>query len=230
MATIHIWGGGPYHPTRAQADLLAARLQPLGHEIVYGTHRSMFDPERLREADLLVLAGLDWSGITKVDPKVWVEPQPIPERYEPLSEEHFRAITSHLQAGKPLLCHHSALLSFDERPEFAEIYDGRWIDGQSWHPPYHEFTVHVCPTGHPVTQGISDFRIADEIYRNLAEPARSTVLLETEHEGRMWPLGWAGVYGESRVVVSALGHDMRSYASPELQQFLLNSVAWLLAA
>ncbi len=228
MANIHFWGGGPYHPTQAQATKLGERLQPLGHELVYGTSRSMFEPHQLQAADLLILAGLDWSGITKVQPERWVEAQPLPKEYVPLSDQHFTSIMSHLQKGKPLLCHHSALLSFDERPEFTEVFDGRWIDGQSTHPPYQEFTVSVCDRAHPITAGLDDFRISDEIYYNLVEPRRSTVLLETEFEGRKWPLAWAGAYGNARIVFSALGHDMGSYASEGLMALLINSVGWLL--
>lgn len=228
MAEIHIWGGGPYHPTRAQAAVLEERLQPQGHVVVYGTDRSMFEPNQLQTADLLVMAGLDWSGVTQVKPEAWLEPQPIPLHYQPLSEHHFQAIMTHLGDGKPLLCHHSSILSFDERPEFTEIFDGRWIDGQSTHPPYHEFTVNVCDEKHKITQGMDAFRISDEIYYNLVEPRHSTVLLETEFEDRKWPLAWAGTYGDARVVFSGLGHDMGSYSSPELIRFLTNSVNWLL--
>ena len=228
MATIHTWGGGPYHPTRAQAALLGERLRPLGHELLYGDDRSVFDPGRLSGTDLLVLMGLDWSGVTKVAPEAWVEPQPIPAAYEPLSDEHFAALRAHLAAGKPLLCHHSALLSFDERPELAEIFDGRWIDGQSTHPPYRAFTVRLRDSAHSTVSGLRDFSISDEIYIKLAEPQRSEVLLEAEHDGRLWPLAWAGSYGGSKVFVSALGHDMGSYASPELQRLMLNAIGWLL--
>ena len=228
MATIQIWGGGPYHPTRAQADVLAEQLRPLGHDVRYGADRRVFEPQRLRQADLLLMMGLDWSGVTKVDPGVWVEPQPIPERYEPLSGEHLGAIREHLQAGKPLLCHHSAILSFDERPELTEVFDGRWIDGRSSHPPYQEFTVRVASGEHPITQGVSDFEITDEIYKDLVEPARSQVLLQTEYEGRAWPLAWAGNHGRAKVACCMLGHDMGSYGSPELPQLLLNTIHWLL--
>lgn len=229
MARIHIWGGGPYHPTRAQAALLGERLRPLGHELLYGDDRSVFDPGRLSGADLLILMGLDWSGVTKVAPEAWVEPQPIPTSYEPLSDEHFGAIRAHLDAGKPLLCHHSALLSFDERPELAEMFDGRWIGGQSSHPPYRQFPVRVRESDHPAVAGLEDFETSDEIYINLVEPRRSEVLLEAEHDGRLWPLAWAGSYGESKVFVSALGHDVGSYANPNLREFLTRGVTWLLA-
>jgi len=228
LAIIQIWGGGPYHPTRAQSEVLRERLEPMGHEVRYGDDRSVFEPDRLGAADLLVLSGLDWSAITNVPPHAWVEPGPMPERYEPLADAHFRSIQEHLTAGKPLLCHHSAIISFDERGEFAEFFDGRWIDGRSTHSPYQAFEVHLCDAGHPTTAGLSDFRISDELYYNLIEPQRSRVLMEAEFDGRRWPLGWAGQYGNARVLYSALGHDMQSYASPELQQFLLNGVTWLL--
>lgn len=226
MAKIHIWGGGPYHPTHAQANWIAQQVAP--HTVSYGNTREMFDPERLSEADLLVMMGMDNSSVVKIPPEKWVEPAPRPERYEPLSDRHFQAIQEHLKQGKPLFCHHIAIGSFDERTEFGNIFDGRWIIGRSTHPPIHDFKVTVRLVSHPILAGIEDFIIRDELYHHLDYPNHSEILLEAEYEGQRWPLAWAGNYGKAKVAYSALGHNMPAYANPSLQRLILNTIGWLL--
>src|SRR5437016_6435271 len=102
MSMIHIWGNGPYHPLRAQANWLTSALTPLGHQVVYGNKRSMFERAALDQADLLILSGIEWSGIAMAGPGDWEDPALRTEHYEPLSAEHFQSILAHLEAGKPL--------------------------------------------------------------------------------------------------------------------------------
>lgn len=228
MAMIHIWGNGPYHPLQAQADWIASAVAPQGHRVLYGNKRAIFDSASLAQADLLILSGIEWSGMAMAGPGDWENPALRTEHYEPLSEAHFQSILAHLEAGKPLLCHHAAITSFDERPEFEEIFDGRWVWDRSTHGPIHEFEVRLVDAQHPINAGLSTFRITDELYYKLNYPKRSTILLEADYEGQTWPLAWAGKRGQAKVTFSGLGHDMRAYSCPSLQKFLLNMIEWLL--
>jgi type 1 glutamine amidotransferase len=227
MARIRIWGGGPYHPTRAQAAFLKERWS--GHDVAYTEERSAFSAGALASTDLLVLSGMDESVVCPAaEAQYWETPLKAPFQYQPLSEEHFQATMGYLAQGKPLLIHHSGLLSFDERKELNAVYDGRWVRGESFHPPFQEFKVTVHGP-HPSLRGLRDFRIADELYCRLLEPKERQVLMSAVWEGVERPLAWAGNWGKSKVLFSGLGHDLRSYACPELIQFLANSVDWLLA-
>lgn len=217
MAQIQIWGGGPYHPTSKQADWLLEKLTPLGHSLRYREDRGVFSPEVLDATDLLILAGLDEASVGGA-------------AYQPLSEASFQALKKYLETGKPLLVHHCGIISFGERDELTQIYDGRWIRNQSYHPPYQKFKVSVLGQ-HPATEGCCDFEIEDELYCKLVGPKKSQVLMEASWEGQAQPLAWAGNYGQakSKILFSSLGHDMKSYTCPELQRFLLNSINWLLS-
>ncbi|ACZ42812.1 conserved hypothetical protein [Thermobaculum terrenum ATCC BAA-798] len=228
MARIHIWGGGPYHPYREQGGWLIQQLSPWGNEVVYSEERSVFDWETLSRADLLIIMGLEWSGMMELDASLWEDSSRKPERYEPFSDEHMTAVQRFLSEGRALLCLHAGLASFDDRPEFEEIFDGRFVWGQSTHPPYAEFEVQVVHPEHPILAGVGNFVTPDELYYNLREPRRSAVLLEAEYDGRRWPLAWAGSYGEARTAYIALGHDMRSFATPSFQSVVHNAISWLL--
>lgn len=228
MAKIFIHGGGPYHPFQEQAAWFRSHLVPLGHEVVYSEERSLFD--RLDSCDLLMLMSLDWSGAPQQDRKYWGHPESCPESYVPLAEAHAEAIGRHLASGRPFFCHHCAIANWDERPEIAGWFDGRWIWGRSTHTPVGEtVNVRVTAADHPVCEGIGDFSLPDELYYKLDSPQHSRVLLEALHEDQPWPLAWAGATpGGGRFLYIGLGHDMAAFASPQLQRFLKQSFDWLL--
>jgi type 1 glutamine amidotransferase len=211
---------------RAQSELFKDLLSPLGFQITYSEERPLFDLKSLSRADLLIIMGLDWSIMDSLDKSDWEDPSKA-RRYEPLGEKHWQSIQNYLENGKPLFCHHTGLISFDERKELEEVYDGRWIVGQSTHPPIHEFEVKVVNITHPIMKGLESFKTTDELYNRLRTPRRSEVLLQTNYEGRDCPMAWAGKYGNSRVVCSTLGHDLKAYKSPMIRKFLVNTVQWL---
>ena len=226
MIRLLVWGGGPYHFMAAQSDLFRALLTPLGFDLTYLEDRAAFNPENLKKADVLMIMGLDWSVMSSLKPDTWEDPSKA-RPYEPLSEEHWRSLRDYLAAGKPLFCHHSGLLSFDQKKELEEIFDGRWVEGQSFHPPYQEFSVEVPDKGHPISRDLTDFKTTDELYSNLRTPRKSQVLLRSRFEGGNYPLAWAGNYGNSKVFCSALGHDLKSYDSPQVRKLLTNALLWL---
>ena len=54
------------------------------------------------------------------------------------------------------------------------------------------------------------------------------MLLHHEHEGTEQPLVWAVEQDGARTVYDALGHDVRSFASPGRTDLLQREVRWLL--
>ena len=226
MTRLLVWGGGPYHSMAAQSDLFRSLLAPLGFELTYLEDRSAFNPENLSTADVLMIMGLDWSVMSSLKPETWEDPSKA-RPYEPLSEKHWQSLQDYLASGKPLFCHHSGLLSFDEKNELEEIYDGRWVEGQSFHPPYQEFSVEVADKSHPITRDLIDFKTRDELYSRLRNPQKFRVLLRSRFQGGDYPLAWVGNYGNSKVFCSTLGHDLKSYDSPQIRKLLTNAFQWL---
>jgi hypothetical protein len=211
---------------RDQFGLFDSWLSPLGFRSSYSEDRSVFDPEALDQTDLLMLMGLDWSEMTALESKHWPDPSQA-KPYQPLSQKHRQSLLGYLAKGKPLFCHHSGLLSFDERKELQDIYDGRWIVGQSYHPESHEFEVRVASSTHPVTRGLDHFKTTDELYTNLATPRHSEVLLQAQFQGKENPQAWAGKYGSSKILCLTLGHDLKAYEPPMMRKFFTNAVQWL---
>ena len=119
------------------------------------------------------------------------------------------------------------------------------MTGTSFHPPYGDFTVNVSAPGHPGVRGVSDFKTTDELYMGLAFTEGNDVFITADAEagthpwgperqpksmpGGTFPLGWTRQYGDGKVFVLLLGHDGRSFQTPEFQQIVLNGVAWATA-
>ncbi|MGC5172821.1 ThuA domain-containing protein [Micromonospora sp. DT81.3] len=135
-----------------------------------------------------------------------------------------------LDRGIGILAVHNAVSTLRDYPEWRSAIGGAWIEGRSFHPEISEATVRVLAR-HPVTARVTTgetgaFRLFDERYTDLAVDADVTVLAVHEHEGRTHPLVWTHEYGATRAVVSALGHDERSFASPEHVDLLRGAARW----
>jgi type 1 glutamine amidotransferase len=51
----------------------------------------------------------------------------------------------------------------------------------------------------------------------------------THMPGGTFPLGWTRQYGTGKVFVLLLGHNGKSFESPEFQQIVLNGINWATA-
>ena len=115
--------------------------------------------------------------------------------------------------------------------------------GQSFHPPYGQFTVNVKNDAHPGASGLSDFETDDELYMNIDYRDGNDVFLsadfdggsysrnragaeEIEMAGGTFPLAWTRSYGSGKVFVTLLGHDGKSHQNHGFQKLVLNGVDW----
>jgi len=109
-----------------------------------------------------------------------------------------------------------------------------WIGGQAvdligghanWHPPGLTFTVNIDDTGHPITQGIDDFEVEDEIYISAYEPTLH-ILASAEWHNRAHPMAWVKRYGNGRVFYTTLGHTANTFKQPAMQKLITQGVRW----
>ena len=147
-----------------------------------------------------------------------------------------------INSGKGFVCLHISTCVANTWPEYHDITGGGWISGTSFHPPYGEYTVNIKDGTHPGVQGISDFSTNDELYMGLAIKDGNNVFITGDAEsgthpwgperkppdmpGGTFPLGWTRKYGAGNVFVLLLGHDGRSFETPEFQKIVLNGVNW----
>ena len=154
-------------------------------------------------------------------------------------------MASYISSGKGFVCLHISTCLSATWPEYHNITGGGWISGASYHPPYGEFTVNVSQPEHPGVKGVSDFSTNDELYMGLAYGEGNDIFLSGDSEEGTWPWGpnrdpmfmaggtyplaWTRSYGDGKVFVLLLGHDGRSFETPEFQQIVLNGVEWATA-
>lgn len=115
---------------------------------------------------------------------------------------------------------------------------GWWIGGEAvgligghanWHPPGLEFTVQVEDREHPVTQGVSEFTVQDEIYMSAWDPAVH-VLATATWSDKKHPMAWTHTYGRGRVFYTTLGHGPGTFENPAVQKMIANAALWAAGA
>jgi type 1 glutamine amidotransferase len=141
-----------------------------------------------------------------------------------LSPAEEEAIVSFVEDGKKLMGIHSATVVNAEKLKYIEMIGGRFIH----HSPYHEFTVKVADPGHPIVEGLKDFKITDELYVLDRTPAAASVLLTAFWEDRAQPMLYLKAHGQGTVLYNAMGHDAAAYENPSFKKIVIQGVKWLL--
>jgi hypothetical protein len=230
MKLLVISGGR--HPYEESTPVLETFLKAAGHELTVTEDASVLGrASELNSYDALVfntrrenIAGFgDWA----------------------LSTSEQNGMKDYINSGKGFVCLHISTCLPSGWPEYHDITGGGWISGTSFHPPYGNFTVNISQAGHPGVSGVSEFSTDDELYMGLGIKDGNDVFLTGHtHDGThpwgpdrapmdmpggTFPLGWTRTYGQGKVFTLLLGHDGKSFESPEFQKMVLNGVTWATA-
>lgn len=149
-------------------------------------------------------------------------------------------------SGTNLLILHAADNAFPGWVEYEKMVGLLWREGTG-HGQFHEFEVSIVDYHHPVTRGLEDFRLWDELYHKLVHmhdvPLRvlATAYSSTESggTGRHEPMMVETHYGEARVFHLVLGHvwpgdpngeykgaSMITFENPGFQKALIRACEW----
>lgn len=225
-----VLSGGPAHDFRSTSDAL------VGLFAAHGATSSVVESpaeaiDRLRGAEEGAADAID---VLTVNALHW---QMEVERYAELRAEHGFALTAEdaavidrfVRSGGGLLALHTAVICFDAEPRWHALCGASWSWEASTHPPLGTVQVQVTDGGraHPLTAGLDDFVVEDEIYCDLVEDLGVVPLLTGEHAGRAHPVLWARAVGRGRVVTDLLGHGTASIEHPTHRRILGRAVAWL---
>ena len=130
--------------------------------------------------------------------------------------------------GKGFFVQHLASASFGKWEEFGVLCGRKWVMGTSGHGPRSVFEVKIADDQHPITQGMKDFKVDDELYAKLQGTGPIQVLVEADSDWskRTEPLVFTSKYGKGRVVQNAFGHDRKAIMTPEVQKIIARGVEW----
>ena len=223
MPTNVILSGGHTHSFATSAPALAALLAEQGIESVVE-----MDPEaaiaRLAETRpaLLTVYALRWTM------RHGDKYAPYRERWGFSLSANARAeVEAHLARGGGILALHTAVVCFDDWARWADILGGRWVWGESSHPPYGTVDARPDEPNHPLLEGLPAFSLSDEAYGDLDLDPSVQPLMRVRAAGGDWhPALWTRTFAKGRVAVDTLGHDAGAFAHPTHRRIVARAARW----
>jgi type 1 glutamine amidotransferase len=141
-----------------------------------------------------------------------------------------------LESGIGVVALHHTLAAHQAWPEYKKIIGGKYriadrtVNGKTVpKSTYHhdqDIDVTVADREHPITRGLSSFRIHDETYHDFEVEPTVKVLLKTDHPRSTPQIAWAKTYAKSRVVYIQLGHDHHAYEHPTYRTIVARAIRW----
>ena len=220
-AKVLLLSGGQrqHHGYRKQAYFLQRALEETGKfEVTICEDAAILESAALAKYDLIV------GNADRRDPEF------------KLSEKQQRALCEFVRGGKALVSIHGFdNAAKDWTGEMKEMLGGVFShfglpDGKVRQGQYR---VKIVVSDHPITRGISDFDLADELYYHMQMLSEVRPLATVAHDGQDWPVAWAWQYGKGRVFHTPLGHvgsrpDSKDpiQESPSLLRLVLQGTEW----
>jgi type 1 glutamine amidotransferase len=155
----------------------------------------------------------------------------MPKTITDVQKARFLAL---FENGVGLVVLHHALVSFQQWPDYERIIGGRYpetgkpgaVTPEVGYQHDVDIPVTIVAREHPITAGLSDFMIHDEIYWGFRVQPDVTALISTTHPQSGKPLGWVRTEGESRVVFLQLGHGKSAFENPNYRRLVAQSIRW----
>ena len=133
-----------------------------------------------------------------------------------------------VKGGKGFFVQHLATASFGKWDEFGKLCGRKWVMGTSGHGPRAVFEANVVNREHPITAGLEDFKVDDELYAKLQGTGKINVLVQADSDWskKTEPLIFTLNYGKGRTVHNAFGHDRKALMTPNVQKIIARGVEW----
>jgi type 1 glutamine amidotransferase len=183
-------------------------------EVQHPEANDLYAPEAARSYDVLVFYDLN----------------------QQITAEQQAALLALLRAGKGLVVLHHALADYQAWDEWRLVVGGRFhlapVERKGRTTPASTYRhdvdipVVVADTTHPVTEGLTDFTVHDEVYGGYEVLPKVHRLLTTDHPESSRALAWTKRYGKARVVAIQLGHDNGAYANPSYRRLVSQAIRW----
>jgi type 1 glutamine amidotransferase len=193
-AKVFLLSGGrrQHHGYRDQALYLAGALENTGRfQVTIGEDAAILETPAIRKYDLIV---------------VTADRRDNEFKFTPGQQE---AIFDFVRSGHGYVSIHAANnAANDWLPPWRDMLGGVFShvgqpDGKTRKGTY---TVKIADTSSPITQGLNDFPIKDELYYQMQMQPDVQPLATIEYQGVAWPAAWTRTFGKGRVFHTVLGH------------------------
>jgi len=176
---------------------------------------SSLTAETLAKYDLVTS---NWTNFPKED-RVWGE-----------TGEH--ALLDFVRGGKGFALFHAAAASFPTWREYRQLIGAGWVMGTTAHGAIHTFEVTIRDRKHPITHGLGDFSIRDELWHQMGLQSTAHILCtafsatEMGGSGKDEPVALVTELGKGRCLNLVLGHDAAAMVSPGWRLLMLRGSEW----
>jgi len=153
-----------------------------------------------------------------------------------ISEKRRKNFLKLLEKGVGVVALHHTMCSFQEWPEFKKIIGTKYYtkdtmeDGVMCKAGSYEhdidMAISVVDKQHPITEGLSDFAIHDEGYKDCWFGQDNHVLLTTDHAASDKTVGWVKRYGKAKICTIQLGHDSKAYENRNYRLLVNRAILW----
>jgi type 1 glutamine amidotransferase len=220
-AKVLLLSGGQrqHHGYRDQAFYLARTLEDTGrYEVTIVEDAAILETPALKKYDLIIM---------------------LADRRDPefkLSYAQQEFLLSYVRSGHGYVSIHGAdNAPPDWLPEMRAMLGGVFShfgqpDGKVRKGTY---TVKIADAAHPITRGLTDFELTDELYYQIQMETGVVPLATVAFEGKDWPVAWTQTYGQGHVFHTPLGH--RDFGpdkpdplrDPNLTKLVVQGVDWV---
>jgi type 1 glutamine amidotransferase len=154
-----------------------------------------------------------------------------------ISEKRQQNFISLLEQGVGIVAIHHVIAVYTEWPHIKKILGVRYHDFDETiygvlypQSDYHEgidINVFVKDSLHPITRGMSDHVVHDEVYSKMSYEPDNHVLLWTDREEIAGEaLAWTRRYANANIFFNTLGHDVATLTDPVFQGMIARAIRW----
>jgi type 1 glutamine amidotransferase len=227
MRALLLMGGPDYHNLPLHYAELAGIFAGEGNvDLRITTDLDTLSPETLSEYQAVI----NWSTFV----------QPTPRQVD--------ALLAAIDGGLGFFALHGGSATFWNSAPYLTMLGSRFLR----HDPYKEFLVEIAADSHPITQGVENFRVSDELYELGGKIDEFAAFSSAITEGNPYggdvaalgegdlgqelqvlasaeghPLLYTRTWGKGRVHYNALGHDLQSLSHPAFRRLALQGLAWV---
>ena len=212
-------GQRQHHGYREQALYLSQALEDTGrYEVTLAEDAAILETPAMSKYDLIIV------NADRRDPEF------------KFTKSQQEALLAWVKAGHGYVSIHGAdNAAPDWIPEFRVMLGGVFShvglpDGKVRKGHYN---VKIVDINHPITKGLAEFPLDDELYYHMQIEKGVEPLATTAHDGTDWPVAWTRIYGKARVFHTPLGH--RDFGpgktdplhDPNLLKLVIQGVDWV---
>jgi uncharacterized protein len=212
-------GQRSHHGYRDQALYLSSALEDTGrYEVTINEDAAILETPAMNKYDLIIV------NADRRDPEF------------KLTASQQNALLDWVKAGHGYISIHGAdNAAPDWVPEWRDMLGGVFshVGLPDSKTKQGTFRIKIARTDHPITRGLSDFDLKDELYYNLQMKHEVDPLATTDYNEGTWPVAWTRTYGKGRVFHTPLGHRSFKPGSadplqdPNLLKLVIQGIDWV---